>query len=139
SKQDIEHLKESKDRMVTKLKPPIPVDITYDTEVVESGVLHVYPDIYDRGTNSVENIREELESNGVDTSGLKDQTINGMMQRVKMTEEYFVKVSDIQGGNLETSGQNRPLTIDSKNIKPAGKRVKTGPRSHQSRVHKRGV
>jgi hypothetical protein len=43
SKQQIDHAKTSKDRLVVKLDAPLLVDISYDTQVVEGGVLHLYP------------------------------------------------------------------------------------------------
>lgn len=58
--------KKSAETVVLKLTVPIPVEFRYDTIVVSDGRLHVYRDIYDRDTNTVENLRSVLHVYGVD-------------------------------------------------------------------------
>ena len=111
--QQIEHAMNSTDRLVAPLKPPITIDIDYDTLVVEGGVLHIYPDVYDRGTSTVENLRAELQSVGVDTSRLDDSTLKQMLDRVNQNEEFVVSVTDIKAGNALVAGTNQPLTSKS--------------------------
>ena len=48
-----------------KLSKPVPVELRYETIVVEGGKLHVYRDVYDQGTNTEENLRAVLEANGI--------------------------------------------------------------------------
>ena len=48
--------------LVVPLDEPVRVDIKYDTLVIEEHVLHIYPDIYDRGANTPMELRAELES-----------------------------------------------------------------------------
>lgn len=48
-----------------KLQNAVPVELRYETIVVEDGKLHIYRDVYDHGTNSEENLRAVLEANGV--------------------------------------------------------------------------
>jgi Uncharacterized protein conserved in bacteria len=48
-----------------KLTNPVPVELRYETIVVEDGKLHIYRDVYDEGTNTEENLRATLEANGV--------------------------------------------------------------------------
>jgi len=48
-----------------KLDQPVPVELRYETIVVEDGKLHIYRDIYDQETNTEENLRAVLEANGV--------------------------------------------------------------------------
>jgi lipoprotein-anchoring transpeptidase ErfK/SrfK len=48
-----------------KLERAMPVDLRYETIVVEDGKLHVYRDVYDQGTNTEENLRAVLAANGV--------------------------------------------------------------------------
>ncbi|MGH9874288.1 MAG: L,D-transpeptidase, partial [Pyrinomonadaceae bacterium] len=57
-----------KDRTQThpvKLKQPVPVELRYETIVLEDGKLHIYRDVYDQGTNTEENLRAVLEANGI--------------------------------------------------------------------------
>jgi hypothetical protein len=85
------------------------VDINYDTEVVEGGVLHVYPDVYDRKTNTVERLREDLRAAGVDVSKLDDETLKEMIGKASASEKFVVRVSDIRRGRALTSGRTEPL------------------------------
>lgn len=48
-----------------KLERPMPVELRYETIVVEDGKLHIYRDVYDQDTNTEENLRAVLEANGV--------------------------------------------------------------------------
>lgn len=58
----------ARDRTQTKqlkLERPMPVELRYETIVVEDGKLHIYRDVYDQETNTEENLRAVLEANGV--------------------------------------------------------------------------
>jgi len=48
-----------------KLKETVPVELRYETIVVENGQIHIFKDVYDEGTNTEENLRAVLEANGV--------------------------------------------------------------------------
>lgn len=119
SKQQIEHAKNSKDRLAVKLDAPLFVDINYDTQVIEGGVLHLYPDVYNRKTNSIENLRAELQSSGVDPSKLDDETLRQLIDRVSMAEEFVVNIADIKASRALIAGWNRPLTEQSVIAKPS--------------------
>ena len=47
------------------LGQPIPVELRYETLVVEDGKLHIYRDVYDRDTNTEDNLRAVLQAYGV--------------------------------------------------------------------------
>ena len=121
--EQIDRAMKSTDRLVANLNPTIVVDIGYDTLVVEGGVLHIYPDVYGRDTNTAENLRAELQSVGMDVSSLDEQTLKQMLDRVNMNEEFKVNVADIQSGNALVAGTNQPLTSQSRIAKqqPAAK------------------
>lgn len=113
SKDQIDRAMKTTDRLVARLNPPIVIEIKYDTLVVEGGVLHIYPDIYERGTSTVENLRSELQSVGVDASRLDDQTLQQLLGRATPNEEFAVNIADIKSGNALVAGANRPLTSQS--------------------------
>jgi len=48
-----------------KLDHAVPVELRYQTIVVEDGKLHIYRDVYDQETNTEENLRAVLAANGV--------------------------------------------------------------------------
>jgi lipoprotein-anchoring transpeptidase ErfK/SrfK len=50
---------------VVKLDRAVPVELRYETIVVEDGKLHIYRDVYDQDTNTEANLRAVLEANGV--------------------------------------------------------------------------
>ena len=66
-----------------KLAQPVPVELRYESIVVEDGKVHVYRDVYELGTNTEENLRKVLTTFGVsfdqlpesDKSKLRDALI----------------------------------------------------------------
>jgi lipoprotein-anchoring transpeptidase ErfK/SrfK len=56
-----------------KLAAPVPVELRYETIVVEDGKLHIYRDVYDKGTNTEDNLRRVLEVYGVKLEDLSEQ------------------------------------------------------------------
>lgn len=125
SNQQLEHAKQSKDRFSIKLDAPLVVDINYDTQVVEGGVLHLYPDVYNKNTLSVENVRAELKEAGIDDAKLDDRTIQQMIDRVTMNEEFTASIADINAGRALEAGKTQPLTSASAMKKPTSKSKRT--------------
>ena len=119
SREQIERAKKSKNRFVIKLDAPLVVDISYDTQVVEGGVLHLYPDVYSKKTNTIENLRTELQEAGVENSKLDDRTLQQMLDRVTRNEEFVVSVADIKAGRALEAGKNQPVTSANAPRKPA--------------------
>ena len=56
-----------------KLSSAVPVELRYETIVLEDGKLHIYRDVYDRGTNTEENLRAVLQVYGVSLDQLSEQ------------------------------------------------------------------
>lgn len=48
-----------------RLPTPVPVDLRYETIVAEDGGLRIYRDVYERGTNTLENAKAVLDVYGV--------------------------------------------------------------------------
>jgi len=67
------HLKDPTQTQVVKLKNQVPVDLRYETIVLEDGKLHIYKDVYDENTNTEENLRAVLEANGTRLDDLQEQ------------------------------------------------------------------
>jgi lipoprotein-anchoring transpeptidase ErfK/SrfK len=126
SGQQLEHAKQSKDRFSIKLDAPLVVDINYDTQVVEGGVLHLYPDVYNRNTLTIENVRSELKEAGVDDAKLDDRTVQQMIDRVTMNEEFTVGIVDLKSGRGLEAGKTQPVTSASVVKKPAPNKSKRG-------------
>jgi lipoprotein-anchoring transpeptidase ErfK/SrfK/low affinity Fe/Cu permease len=56
-----------------KLANAIPVELRYETILVEDGQLHIYRDVYDQETNTEENLRAVFEANGVHLEDLTEE------------------------------------------------------------------
>jgi lipoprotein-anchoring transpeptidase ErfK/SrfK len=125
SQSQIEHARNSKDRLVIKLDTPVIVDISYDTMVVEGGVLHVYPDPYNKGTTTPENLRRELQDVHVDGANLDDNQLQQMIARVTNAEEFSVSVADVKAGRALAAGRNQPVIPGSGPKKQAGTAAKS--------------
>jgi len=65
-----QHLADKTETKETKLNSAIPVELRYETIVVEDGKLKIFRDVYERGTNTEENLRRVLEAAGVSLDNL---------------------------------------------------------------------
>jgi hypothetical protein len=119
--EEIRKAREDGERRVVQMKEPLPVDINYDTEVVEGGVLYVYPDVYDRKTNTVERLRDDLLAAGVDGSKLDETTLKQMIERASISEKFIIRISDIRRGRALTAGRTEKFV---NNTSGEQKRVK---------------
>jgi lipoprotein-anchoring transpeptidase ErfK/SrfK len=66
------YAKNRKETKEVKLERPVPVELRYETIVVEDGKLYIYRDVYDRDTNTEANLRAVLEANGVSLDSLSE-------------------------------------------------------------------
>ncbi len=58
---------------VVKLKQIVPVELRYETIVLENGQLHIYRDVYNQDTNTETNLRAVLEANGLKLEDLGEE------------------------------------------------------------------
>jgi uncharacterized protein (DUF1778 family) len=109
SSKRIEAAKRSSRTLVVHLDEPVPVKINYDTLVVEEGVLHVYPDVYDRGTNRPWKLRAELQAANVDEASLTEKTLKQILSKVTRRTQFVVEVRSIAAGRAMEDGRALPL------------------------------
>jgi lipoprotein-anchoring transpeptidase ErfK/SrfK len=110
SNEEIAAARKNTERRVINLKGDIPVDINYDSMVVENGVLTIYPDVYERKTNTVENLRTELQQFDVDTAKLDDNTLEEMLDKVNGDRKFVVALAHFKAGDALKKGKTEPLT-----------------------------
>jgi len=67
------YLKNRTRTQVVKLPVAIPVELRYETIVIEDGKLHVYRDVYNKNSNTEENLRAVFEANGVSFDKLNEE------------------------------------------------------------------
>jgi len=65
-------LKKRTRTQVVKLDKLVPVELRYETIVIQDGQLHVYRDVYNKNTNTEENLRSAFEANGVSFDSLNE-------------------------------------------------------------------
>ena len=95
-----------------KLSNDVPVELRYETIVVSDGRLHIYRDVYDKGTNTEENLRKVLESNGVSFEQLSEQ------ERAQITEAIQQMARDAQGKPATGAGATATPTPSKKSNAP---------------------
>jgi L,D-transpeptidase ErfK/SrfK len=67
------YLTEKDHTQTVKLEKTIPVELRYETIVLEEGKLHIYRDVYAQDTNTEENLRTVLDAHGVRFEDLPEQ------------------------------------------------------------------
>ncbi|HEX8736761.1 MAG TPA: L,D-transpeptidase [Pyrinomonadaceae bacterium] len=92
-----------------KLKTPVQVELRYETIVIENGVLKIYRDVYERDTNTEENLRRVLEAYGVSLESLdakdRENILSGLHQMA----------SDAQGNPVDgNANSNSNANSDTK-------------------------
>lgn len=79
-----------------KLENAVPVELRYETIVVEDGKLKIFRDVYERGTNTEENLRRVL-----DTFGISLDTLNPA-EREKILKGLEDMAIDAGGNAVDT-------------------------------------
>lgn len=85
------YLKHRTRTQVVKLTKPIPVELRYETIVIEDGKLHVYRDVYNKKTNTEENLRAVLEANKMKFEELSDTEKNQALEALNVISGRFKK------------------------------------------------
>ena len=109
-----------------KLDNVIPVELRYETIVLEDGKLHIYKDVYAQHTNTEENLRRVLEANGARLEDLTEQQRQQALDALKSQPkgEVVIDVPELgQKGypvavNLD-DGKGKPQITPSKKKKSA--------------------
>ena len=102
---EIAATKRNKKTVLAPLETPVIVEITYDTIVVEGVRLNVYPDVYAKKMNTIENVRTELRSSGIDDSLVTDREITRIISLAKGKQKYSALVGDLEAGKATSRGR----------------------------------
>ena len=107
-----------KDRSKTdelKLTNPVPVELRYETIVVENGQVHVYRDVYELGTNTEDNLRKVLSVYDMNYDDLdrsvKDQLLQALQSMAVDAHGDPVTENDPQNTNSKPKKGKITTTI----------------------------
>ncbi|HYX28791.1 MAG TPA: L,D-transpeptidase [Pyrinomonadaceae bacterium] len=78
------YLKHRTRTQVVKLPKPVPVELRYETIVIQDGQLHIYRDVYNKNTNTEENLRAAFEAAGISFDKLSEDEKTQALDAVNM-------------------------------------------------------
>lgn len=102
-----------------KLKETVPVELRYETIVVEDGMLHIYKDVYEQKTNTEENLRSVLSKHGVtfeDLPPAKQTELVNSLKSVSKKKEVMLEIPAAK------KGYPAPVELDKGDAKSSAKR-----------------
>lgn len=132
------YLKDKTKTQVVKLGQVIPVELRYETIVVEDGKLHIYRDVYDQDTNTEGNLRPALLANGINFEDLSEEERGEVMDALNAMSRHPQKATSRKTAGNATPAAS-PLaaegaTPDNANKKVATARVKRPIGKNQKEV-----
>jgi hypothetical protein len=98
-----------------KLNETIPVELRYETIVVEDGQLHIYKDVYQQNTNTEENLRSVLAAHGVSFEELPADQRTAMLNALKSVSRKNEAIVAL--ASLTQKGYPAPVELDKGNAK----------------------
>ncbi|MDI1240573.1 MAG: L,D-transpeptidase [bacterium] len=93
-----------------KLTNAVPVELRYETIVVQNGSVMIYRDVYERGTNTEENLRKVLESYGVNFDQLPET------ERSQLLDALTQMAVDASGKAVEEESDTKTKKNTSKTV-----------------------
>ncbi len=115
------YLEDKEKTQTVKLNQTVPVELRYETIVIEDGKLHIYRDVYAQDTNTEENLRRVLEANGMKLEDLSEQQRTQILNALNSKPKKEV-VIDL--GTVAQKGYPAPVDLDTgTGKKPASKRT----------------
>ncbi len=107
-----------------KLAQTMPVELRYETIVVENGVLKIYRDVYERGTNTEENLRRVLEVYGLSLDNLnaadREKILQGLREMAydaqgNPVDETAADSNAVSNSNANANANAARKSADNKN------------------------
>jgi lipoprotein-anchoring transpeptidase ErfK/SrfK len=110
-----------------KLTKAVPVELRYETILVEDGKLHIYRDVYDQGTNTEENLRAVLDANGIQFDALtEDVRVQILDALAQMSGSSTAQAAPLPNGSRIT---NRSASASPSPFQKRSPATKTMPRA----------
>ena len=106
------YLKQRTKTKEIKLEEKVPVELRYETIVVEDGKLHIYKDVYEQNTNTEENLRSVLTAHGVTFEQLPPEKQAEMLKALKSPFGKNKNEVMIEIPTLAEKGYPAPVELD---------------------------
>ncbi|HET6979184.1 MAG TPA: L,D-transpeptidase [Pyrinomonadaceae bacterium] len=110
------YLEDREKTKTVKLNQTVPVELRYETIVLEDGKLHLYKDVYAQDSNTEENLRAVLEANGVRLEELSEQQRTEILNALKSVKKETV----IDISSVAKAGYPAPVSLDTGNTDKRG-------------------
>lgn len=110
------YLEDKEKTKTVKLSQTVPVELRYETIVLEDGKLHIYKDVYAQDSNTEENLRAVLEANGVRFEDLPEQQRTEILNALKDVKKDTV----IDISSVAKKGYPAPVDLDTGNTDKRG-------------------
>lgn len=114
------YLKEKTETQEIKLEETVPVELRYETIVVEDGKLYIYKDVYEQNTNTEENLRAVLQAHGTSLENLTDAERTAVLNGLKSVSKKKEVVVELP--SLTQKGYPAPVDLDKGSAKASAKR-----------------
>ena len=116
------YLQDKEKTKTVKLNQTVPVELRYETIVLEDGKLHIYKDVYAQDTNTEEDLRAVLEANGVRLEDLSEQQRTEILNALKdVKKETVIDISSVA-----KKGYPAPVSLDTgSGVKGGGSKPRT--------------
>lgn len=106
-----------------KLKQPVLVELRYETIVAEDGNLHIFRDVYERGTNTIENASRVLDKYNIKLEKLSEQERRILTQALEEMNQdargnKIAGIDDASSASASDSAEER--AADKENRKDKG-------------------
>jgi hypothetical protein len=108
---------------VVKLDRVVPVELRYETIVVEDGKLHIYRDVYDQDTNTEANLRAVLDVNGVKLEDLGEEERAQILDALNAMSRHPLKETATTKTAINATSAASPLAGATATADKTGKRV----------------
>jgi lipoprotein-anchoring transpeptidase ErfK/SrfK len=100
------YLRDTTKTKVVKLSKVVPVELRYETIVVEDGKLYIYKDVYDQNSNTEENLRAVLAANGVAFEDLTEEERTQVLEELNAMTAHPKKQVPAKSANTNASPSN---------------------------------
>jgi len=126
------YLKDKTKTRAVKLGKVIPVELRYETIVVEDGKLHIYKDVYDQDANTEENLRKVLDANGLKLEDLSEAERAEVLDALNVMSAHPKKLPASKPTNTNASSTN--TTTSAANTNETAKTVDKKPKPEKKVV-----